>query len=210
MRVDISLVEIDRFFSQLAMNPTKLKKLGFTHILNAAEGRKFGQINTCATFYEEASIEYLGFPILDTPRYQINKHFSRTIEFLSKALEEKKSWSRKTIRTFSRNFLFLSDFQVEFMFIVNRFRINESFARILMFDFQGISRSATLVLAFLLQTEEKLSLLDVVQLVSSRRPIRPNDGFCRELIRFEREIRTTNNSDRPSNETEIEWKELDE
>lgn len=78
-------------FSKLAMQPEKLKKLGFTHILNAAEGRKFGQINTCATFYEDVGIKYLGFSIIDNPAYKIGMHFDEAIQFLEEALQDKKS-----------------------------------------------------------------------------------------------------------------------
>lgn len=83
------------------MEPVKLKKLGFTHILNAAEGRKFGQINTSATYYEEVGIRYLGFSIIDHPSYQIGEHFQEAIHFLSDALNNKKSLSSSfVLRTF--------------------------------------------------------------------------------------------------------------
>ena len=67
-----------------------MKKLGFTHVLNAAEGRKFGQINTSATFYEEFDIQYMGFSILDNPMYRINQFFRPALEYLKTALEQKK------------------------------------------------------------------------------------------------------------------------
>jgi hypothetical protein len=73
------------------MDLIKLKKLGFTHVLNAAEGRKFGQINTSATYYEETGIKYLGFSIIDNPAYKIGIHFEETIKFLEEALNNKKS-----------------------------------------------------------------------------------------------------------------------
>ena len=73
------------------MDPVKLKQLGFTHILNAAEGRKFGQINTSATYYEEAGIHYRGFSIIDNPTYKIGMHFEEAIKFLEDALNDKKS-----------------------------------------------------------------------------------------------------------------------
>lgn len=75
------------------MDLEQLKKLGFTHILNAAEGRKFGQINTSATYYEEAGIHYLGFSIIDNPSYKIGVHFEEAIHFLEQALSNKKSKS---------------------------------------------------------------------------------------------------------------------
>lgn len=85
------------YLSRLAMDPVKLKKLGFTHILNAAEGRKFGQINTNATYYEDVGIHYLGFSIIDHPSYKIGAHFEDAIQFLSEALSNKKSRSSTSL-----------------------------------------------------------------------------------------------------------------
>ena len=76
------------------MDPVKLKKMGFTHILNSAEGRKFGQVNTSATYYEEVGIHYLGFSIIDNPSYRIGMHFEEAIKFLEHALDDKKSTVR--------------------------------------------------------------------------------------------------------------------
>ncbi|UJR08331.1 hypothetical protein I4U23_012602 [Adineta vaga] len=134
------------------MDPVKLKKLGFTHVLNAAEGRKFGQINTSATYYEDVGIDYLGFSIIDTPSYQIGMHFDEAIQFLETALNDKNN-------------------------------------RVYVHCQQGISRSATLIVAYLLHTYENMSLLDAFQMVATRRRIWPNDGFCRHLLRLEKEKR---------------------
>jgi dual specificity phosphatase 3 len=48
----------------------------------------------------------------------------------------------------------------------------------------GVSRSPTLVLAFLI-VEEKMTLRAAYDLVSSRRLIQPNEGFMEQLIRLE-------------------------
>ncbi|CAF3712087.1 unnamed protein product [Rotaria socialis] len=135
---------------RLAMDTTRLKKLGFTHILNAAEGRKFGQINTSATYYEEVEIKYQGFSIIDHPTYKIEVHFDEAVQFLKEALNNKKN-------------------------------------RVYVHCQQGISRSATLIIAYLLQTYEDMSLLDAFQLVAIRRRIWPNDGFCRRLLQLEKD-----------------------
>ncbi|CAF1096038.1 unnamed protein product [Rotaria sordida] len=134
---------------RLAVDPIKLKKLGFTHILNAAEGRKFGQINTSATYYEEVGIKYKGFSIIDSPGYKIGTHFEEAIQFLEEALNNKKN-------------------------------------RVYVHCQQGISRSATLIIAYLLHTYEHMSLFDAFQLVATRRRIWPNDGFCRHLLQLEK------------------------
>ncbi|CAF0863959.1 unnamed protein product [Rotaria sp. Silwood1] len=143
---------------RLAMDPIKLQKLGFTHILNAAEGRKFGQINTSATYYEETGIKYKGFSIIDSPAYKIGKHFEDAIQFLEEALNNNKN-------------------------------------RVYVHCQQGISRSATLIIAYLLHTYEHMSLFDAFQLVAARRRIWPNDGFCRHLLQLEKEKKQKKNNE---------------
>jgi len=45
----------------------------------------------------------------------------------------------------------------------------------------GVSRSATIVLAFLMLKRE-LSLMDALKLVREKRKILPNDGFLQQLV----------------------------
>lgn len=52
---------------------------------------------------------------------------------------------------------------------------------------KGISRSATLIVAYLLHTYENMSLFDAFQLVATRRRIWPNEGFCRHLAQLEKD-----------------------
>lgn len=55
----------------------------------------------------------------------------------------------------------------------------------------GISRSATLVIAYLMR-EEKLSLTEAFDLVRLKRPIvQPNMGFWQQLEEFEEELKTS-------------------
>ncbi|CAF2511474.1 unnamed protein product [Rotaria sp. Silwood2] len=152
---------------RLAMDSIRLKKLGFTHILNAAEGRKFGQINTSATYYEEVGIKYKGFSIIDSPAYKIGIHFEDAIQFLEEALNNKKN-------------------------------------RVYVHCQQGISRSATLIIAYLLHTYEHMSLFDAFQLVATRRRIWPNDGFCRHLLQLEKEKKQKKNNEETPPLSQIE------
>ncbi|CAF2720449.1 unnamed protein product [Rotaria sp. Silwood2] len=152
---------------RLAMDSIRLKKLGFTHILNAAEGRKFGQINTSATYYEEVGIKYKGFSIIDSPAYKIGIHFQDAIQFLEEALNNKKN-------------------------------------RVYVHCQQGISRSATLIIAYLLHTYEHMSLFDAFQLVATRRRIWPNDGFCRHLLQLEKEKKQKKNNEETPPLSQIE------
>ncbi|RUS85366.1 hypothetical protein EGW08_006851 [Elysia chlorotica] len=52
---------------------------------------------------------------------------------------------------------------------------------------QGVSRSATVVLAFLMLHRD-MNLLDAVKLVRSKREIFPNDGFLKQLCILQKEI----------------------
>ena len=49
---------------------------------------------------------------------------------------------------------------------------------------QGASRSATIVLAYLIQ-HHKLPLIDAIKMVKSKRDIRPNNGFLKQLLLLE-------------------------
>ncbi|GFR61672.1 dual specificity phosphatase DUPD1 [Elysia marginata] len=52
---------------------------------------------------------------------------------------------------------------------------------------QGVSRSATVVLAFLMLHRD-MNLLDAVKLVRSKREIFPNDGFLKQLCILQKEL----------------------
>ena len=64
--------------------------------------------------------------------------------------------------------------------------------RVLVNCWQGASRSATIVLAYLLRFTE-LSLSEAVKTVRQCRDIRPNRGFLQQLIQFEEKINKTSN-----------------
>ena len=59
--------------------------------------------------------------------------------------------------------------------------------RIFVHCFQGISRSASLVLAYLM-IYQKIPLPEAVTLVRKKRAIHPNDGFVKQLCRLHNEI----------------------
>ena len=61
--------------------------------------------------------------------------------------------------------------------------------KVLVHCFAGVSRSATMVLAYLMQ-EHGLSYHASMKLVKSKRPfISPNDGFRTQLIKFGKELK---------------------
>ncbi|CAH2321683.1 dual specificity phosphatase 13-like [Pelobates cultripes] len=52
----------------------------------------------------------------------------------------------------------------------------------------GISRSSTLVIAFLM-IHRRLSVMDAIKLVVEKRYIRPNNGFLAQLIQLDKQLR---------------------
>lgn len=75
------------FFSELAKDKESLKNLGITHILNAAQGKKFNQIDTDEKYYSDIGVAFLGVEAVDFPNYKINKHFTTAANFISQCLD---------------------------------------------------------------------------------------------------------------------------
>ncbi|NXH22694.1 DUS27 phosphatase, partial [Bucco capensis] len=67
----------------VAVNKSRLKRLGITHILNAAHGTG---VYTGPDFYNGLNIQYLGIEVDDFPDMDISKHFRLAAEFLDEAL----------------------------------------------------------------------------------------------------------------------------
>lgn len=67
----------------------RLKRLGITHILNAAEGNSFMHVNTSAEFYAGTGIIYHGIPASDTDHFDISVYFEEAADFIEKALAYK-------------------------------------------------------------------------------------------------------------------------
>ena len=69
------------------MNIKYLKKVGITHVLNAAEWCNFGTaVNTNAEFYSEVGIKYLGLQLLDVPSANISQFFEQGADFIESCL----------------------------------------------------------------------------------------------------------------------------
>lgn len=71
------------------MNVMRLKRLGVTHILNAAEGNSFMHVNTNAEFYAGTGVLYKGIPASDTDHFDISVYFEEAADFIGKALAYK-------------------------------------------------------------------------------------------------------------------------
>lgn len=67
----------------------RLKRLGITHILNAAEGNSFMHVNTNAEFYAGTGIIYHGVAASDTDHFDISVFFEEAADFIDKVLAYK-------------------------------------------------------------------------------------------------------------------------
>ncbi|XP_077012969.1 serine/threonine/tyrosine-interacting-like protein 2 [Tamandua tetradactyla] len=124
----------------VAVNKGRLKRLGITHILNAAHGTG---VYTGPEFYTGLEIQYLGVEVDDFPDVDISQHFRKAAEFLDEAL--------LTYR-----------------------------GKILVSSEMGISRSAVLVVAYLM-IFHNMAVLEALMTVRKKRAIYPNDGFLKQL-----------------------------
>lgn len=124
----------------VAVNKGRLKRLGITHILNAAHGTG---VYTGPEFYTGLEIQYLGVEVDDFPEVNISQHFRKAAEFLDEAL--------LTYR-----------------------------GKVLVSSEMGISRSAVLVVAYLM-IFHNMTILEALMTVRKKRAIYPNDGFLKQL-----------------------------
>jgi len=71
-----------------ARNTFYLKMLGVTHVLNTAEGKRDGHVDTCQAYYLPHGIKYKGLRLMDVSTTNIAKHFNEVAEFIDEALAE--------------------------------------------------------------------------------------------------------------------------
>ncbi|XP_029841544.2 dual specificity protein phosphatase 3 isoform X1 [Ixodes scapularis] len=128
-----------------------LRRLGVTHVLNAAMGRDrmYCLINTSPSFYKSSGIEFHGVEALDLSSFKLDRFFQESADFIDKAIA--------------------------------------SGGKVLVHCKEGISRSATLVLAFLM-LKRNLTAQEAVRLVRGRREIIPNQGFLQQLCELNERI----------------------
>lgn len=69
-----------------AKNKPYLKQLGITHVVNTAEGKLLGMVDTDADYYKHSGIKYLGLPLMDLPVTDISCHFYEVSDFIHDAL----------------------------------------------------------------------------------------------------------------------------
>jgi len=60
--------------------------LGITHVLNTAEGRRYGFVNTDSNYYKDTTIKYLGLAVMDLPSINISKYFDVAANFIDEGV----------------------------------------------------------------------------------------------------------------------------
>ncbi|XP_037810340.1 dual specificity protein phosphatase 3 isoform X3 [Lucilia sericata] len=146
-----------------AKNKTYLRMMGITHVLNAAEGCRYGQVDTGHSYYrdmpsirrknKDTVFRYMGFPMIDAPTTDISRYFYVAAKFIDSAIS--------------------------------------GGGKVLVHCLVGVSRSATCVLAYLMICR-KMSAVDAIRTVRMRRDIHPNDGFLQQLADLDMELRRKN------------------
>ncbi|XP_035226324.1 dual specificity protein phosphatase 3-like [Stegodyphus dumicola] len=139
-----------------AMCTSLLKRMGITHVLNAAQGKEksCGQVNTWSGFYSQSGIQFLGVPAFDNVVFRIYPYFEEASQFIQDALK--------------------------------------TGGKVLVHCRAGISRSATLVCAYLM-LKEGFSVQEAVKAVRKHRAIIPNDGFLQQLCDLNDKLKRKNN-----------------
>ncbi|XP_035211266.1 dual specificity protein phosphatase 3-like [Stegodyphus dumicola] len=123
-----------------------LKAVGITHVLNTADGKAFGQVNTGADYYADSNIKYMGLDLIDVPRTRIIDYFGTGINFIDQAVN--------------------------------------SGGKILVHCLMGLSRSATIVAAYLM-VKKNMTAVEALHTIRKQREVRPNDGFLVQLLQLE-------------------------
>ncbi|XP_078033943.1 dual specificity protein phosphatase 3 isoform X2 [Augochlora pura] len=75
--------------AKTAKNKKYLEMLGITHLLNSAEGKRFGFVNTDAKYYKDTKIKYIGLPLADAFTTDISKYFYTVADFIDEAVTTK-------------------------------------------------------------------------------------------------------------------------
>lgn len=70
-----------------AKNKAYLRLMGITHVLNTAEGCRYGQVDTGHIYYRDMpTIRYMGFPMMDQPTTDISRYFYVASKFIDNAI----------------------------------------------------------------------------------------------------------------------------
>lgn len=155
--------------------------LGITHVVNAAQGIGFGMVDTNEQFYRPFNIQYMGLALCDDPNVAINEYFDSVSNFIDDALSQK------------GKFLIISTkMQIKLLDKINPYIYLIFVGKVLVHCIMGISRSATITIAYLM-IKKGLRAKEAVEKVKKARDIRPNNGFLKQLAQLDNDRVHNNN-----------------
>lgn len=162
-------------FRVAARDKATLHSLGITHIVNAAHGRQ--HVNTGPRFYRDMPVDYYGVEADDATDFILSPFFYPIARYIRAALAMggKSDLSYLSVCDWvwkQCNTTFNHELRVTAKVPV--------LGRVFVHCLMGVSRSATLVLAFLMIVEG-LTLQEAVAAVRPHRDICPNPGFLQQL-----------------------------
>ncbi|KAJ0005123.1 hypothetical protein NQD34_011337 [Periophthalmus magnuspinnatus] len=152
-----------------AQNKKTLHKLGITHVLNAAHSKQ-GSIGD-QRFYGDTCV-YLGIPAEDSDEFDLSQHFRPTADFIHSALKTKDGKSQ-------------SKWQQSL--ILSALMPGVCTGKVLVHCIMGVSRSASLVVAYLM-LHQHLTLSNALKHVIQKRPIYPNRHFLSLLLKLDDQL----------------------
>ena len=71
----------------MAMDKEELGRIGISHLLNAAQGSKFNQIDTTEAYYADLGLKFLDIPAIDVARFKLTPYFQIAADFIQDAIE---------------------------------------------------------------------------------------------------------------------------
>jgi len=140
-----------------ATNLDLLQSQGISHLLNAAHPGHANCMTVDCSHIQQSGIVYLGLQLSDDSTEDIGAVFSQTGRWIAEALDA--SEEEDTTKH----------------------------TKVLINCWAGISRSATLAIAFLME-QRNLNLKQAIRQVKLARDVSPNKSFLEQLVQYEREL----------------------
>ena len=197
-----------------AQNCIIINKLQITHILNCTPAPNYFEINkNKCQIDKNINIKYCQIKLHDSVDCDIIKYFDSAIEFIESALCNYKKQINKNSVHMSKfdnrniNYGYRNRYSTKNDNNINIVKKNDTNSndnnnnsnnnnnnKVLVHCQAGVSRSATIVIAYLMKTcnmnfEQSLSFVKL-----QRSVIDPNNGFRRQLMQFEKRLRKSRKS----------------
>lgn len=160
----------------MANDRYSLWKLGISHVVNAAHGSSHCQ--GCRDFYG-SSVDYYGVPADDSPTFDLSPYFFPSADYIKKALNDAGGKRSTLAQIILKSSLVL--------LLRLSVALPSGAARVFVHCAVGVSRSAAIVLAYLM-IHQHLGLLEAILKVKERRWIFPNRGFLKQLRALDAEL----------------------